>query len=139
MNQDLQYEQFLHHHDRLCTIKNFLKIIYLLHQLLVVPNKDKLLRSGMFAHVRLYLGGKSTLVVNRDALNKLPGTGNYYVYVVQKDKAVLKNVETGFTQGNYVEVTNGLTEGEKVVVKGQNRLKDGVPVVVVNRVTGGAS
>ncbi len=104
-----------------------------------VPNKDKLLRSGMFAHVRLYLGGKSTLVVNRDALNRLPGTGNYYVYVVQKDKAVLKNIETGFTQGNYVEVTNGLTEGEKVVVKGQNRLKDGVPVVVVNRVTGGAS
>ncbi|MBW2598767.1 MAG: efflux RND transporter periplasmic adaptor subunit, partial [Deltaproteobacteria bacterium] len=104
-----------------------------------VPNKDKLLRSGMFAHVRLYLGGKSTLVVNRDTLNRLPGTGNYYVYVVQKDKAVLKNVETGFTQGNYVEVTNGLTEGEKVVVKGQNRLKDGVSVVVVNRVTGGAS
>ena len=104
-----------------------------------VPNKDKLLRSGMFAHVRLYLGGKSTLVVNRDALNRLPGTGNYYVYVVQKDKAVLKNIETGFTQGNYVEVTNGLTEGEKVVVKGQNRLKDGVSVVVVNRVTGGAS
>ena len=95
-----------------------------------VPNKDKLLRSGMFAHVRLYLGRKSTLVVNRDALNKLPGTGNYYVYVVQKDKAVLKNIETGFTQGNYVEVTNGLTEGEKVVVKGQNRLKDGISVIV---------
>ena len=104
-----------------------------------VPNKDKLLRSGMFAHVRLYLGGKSTLVVNRDALNRLPGTGNYYVYVVQKDKAVLKNIETGFTQGNYVEVTNGLAEGEKVVVKGQNRLKDGVSVVVVSPVTGGAS
>jgi len=104
-----------------------------------IPSKDQLLRPGMFAHVKLYLGERSALVVNRDALNRLPGTGSYYVYVVQKDKAVLKNVETGFTQGNYVEVTNGLTEGERVVVKGQNRLKDGVSVVVVSPVTGGAS
>ncbi len=95
-----------------------------------VLNKDKLLRSGMFAHVRLYLGRKSTLVVNRDALNKLPGTGNYYVYVVQKDKAVLKNVEIGLARENYVEIIEGLTEGEKVVVKGQNRLKDGISVIV---------
>lgn len=95
-----------------------------------VPNRRKLLRPGMFAHVKLYLGERSVLVVDRDALNRLPGTGNYYVYVVQKDKAVLKNVETGLAQGNYVEITDGLTEGEQVVVKGQNMLKDSAAVVV---------
>jgi HlyD family secretion protein len=95
-----------------------------------ISNNRKLLRSGMFAHVKLYLGEKSALVVERDVLNKLPGTGNYYVYVVRKDKVVLKNVKIGLAQGNYVEITKGFTEGEQVVIKGQNRLRDGVLVTV---------
>ena len=95
-----------------------------------IPNKDRVLRSGMFAHIKLYLSERSALVINRDALNRLPGTGSYYVYIVQNGRAVLKNVKTGIAQGNYVEITDGLTEGEQVVVKGQNRLKDGVPIIV---------
>ena len=95
-----------------------------------IPNKERLLRSGMFAHVKLYLGERSALVIERDALNRLPGTGSYYVYIVQDGKAVLKNVKTGIGQENYVEITDGLTEGEQVVIKGQNRLKNGISVIV---------
>ena len=95
-----------------------------------IPNKERLLRSGMFAHVKLYLGERSALVIERDVLNRLPGTGSYYVYIVQDGKAVLKNVKTGIGQENYVEITDGLTEGEQVVIKGQNRLKNGISVIV---------
>lgn len=95
-----------------------------------ILNMGRLLRSGMFAHVKLFLGKRKGIVIERDALNRLPGTGNYYVYVVEDGRAALKNVKTGTGQGNYVEITDGLTEGEQVVVKGQNRLKDGIPVIV---------
>jgi len=102
-----------------------------------IPNRGLRLRSGMFAHVKLHFGREKTLVVERDSLNRLAGTGNYYVYVVQKDRAVLKNVKLGLSQGNYVEITDGLTEGEQVVVRGQARLKCGIDVLVQHRIKGG--
>ncbi len=104
-----------------------------------IENKDRMLRSGMFAHVKLHLGERKGLVVLTDALNRLPGTGNYYVYVVEDGKAVLKNVATGSTQETYVEITQGLKQGEQVVIKGQRRLKDGVAVIAEGQGSGEGS
>ena len=98
-----------------------------------IPNNDLILRSGMFAHVRLYFGKKQALVISRDALNKVPGTGNYYVYVIKGQKACLRNIQIGLKQGNRVQVLSGLHEREQIVVKGQNRLKHGMLVEVKER------
>jgi len=98
-----------------------------------IPNNDLILRSGMFAHVRLYFGKKQALVITRDALNKVPGTGNYYVYVIKGQKACLRNIQIGLKQGNRVQVLSGLHEREQIVVKGQNRLKHGMLVEVKER------
>jgi len=97
-----------------------------------VPNQDLLLRSGMFAHVRLYFGKNKAIIISRDALNKMPGTGCYYVFVVQNETARMQNIKVGGRQGNLAEVLSGLKPGEQVVVKGQMRLNDGTSV----RVTG---
>lgn len=99
-----------------------------------ITNKDLTLRSGMFAHIRLYLGERKGMVILSDALIKLQGTGNYYVYVVENAYAVQKNIKTGISQGEYTEVVSGLKAGEHVVIKGQNRLRDGVAVVVEGQV-----
>jgi len=99
-----------------------------------IPNKDLRLHSGMFAHIRLYLGERKGMVILSDALINVPGTGNYYVYVVENACAVQKNIKTGISQGEYTEVVSGLKAGEQVVVKGQNRLRDGVAVVVEGQV-----
>jgi len=100
-----------------------------------VDNKEKLLKAGMFARVSLYLGKKRTTVISRDALLKIPGTGSYFVYVVEDGKAVQKNIETGIEQEKLIEVTRGLGPGEHVVVTGQNRIREGVPVVPESRKT----
>ncbi len=97
-----------------------------------LPNQDLLLKSGMFANIRIFLGEKRGLAIERDALSKVTGTGCYYLYVVEDGRARLRNVKTGIRQGNLVEIVEGLKEGELVVVKGQNRLKDGYLVQMVN-------
>jgi len=61
----------------------------------------------------------------------VPGTGSYYVYVVENGRAVLKNIKAGIAQEDYIEVIEGLKE--KVVVRGQNRLKDGTLVFIVKQ------
>ncbi|HOM28613.1 MAG TPA: efflux RND transporter periplasmic adaptor subunit [Deltaproteobacteria bacterium] len=94
-----------------------------------VDNAKKGLKAGMFAHVRISLGVVSGVVVEKDAVQRLPGTGAPYVYVVEDGKAVMKNIETGPSQGDVVLVASGLAPGERVVVTGQNRLKDGTAVL----------
>ncbi|SMC20267.1 RND family efflux transporter, MFP subunit [Desulfacinum hydrothermale DSM 13146] len=96
-----------------------------------IPNPDLALRSGMFAHVRIALGSRRALVIERDALLRLPGTGTPYVFVVRAGRAVLRNVKLGVEQESLVEVLEGLQDGDRVVVRGQNRLSEGVAVEVV--------
>ncbi|MBE3581917.1 MAG: efflux RND transporter periplasmic adaptor subunit [Thermoanaerobacteraceae bacterium] len=103
-----------------------------------IPNENYELRSGMFARIKLYLGERKALAVPTEALNKTPGTGSYYVYVVEDSKAVLKNVKTGITQGNLTEITEGLAEKELVVTRGQNRLHDGAQVSIEERGVAGS-
>ena len=103
-----------------------------------VPNQKYELRSGMFARVKLYLGEREALVVPAEAVNKMPGTGTHYVYVVEDNKAVLRNVKIGITQGNLTEIIDGLTEKEPVVTRGQHRLHDGAQVSVEERGVAGS-
>ncbi|MDQ0285297.1 HlyD family secretion protein [Desulfofundulus luciae] len=103
-----------------------------------IPNKEYKLRSGMFAHIKLYLGERKALAVPTESLNKMPGTGSYFVYIVKDNKAILKNVKTGISQGNITEITDGLTEKDLVVTRGQNRLYDGARVSIEERGAAGS-
>lgn len=95
-----------------------------------VPNPDLTLRSGMFAHVVVPLATRETLVVDRDALVRMPGTGQPYVFVVEEGKARMRNVRLGVDQATVVEVREGLRAGDRVIVRGQNRVADGSPVEI---------
>jgi RND family efflux transporter MFP subunit len=95
-----------------------------------IDNKEKLLRAGMFAKIRINLGQKEVTAILKDALLQIPGTGDYYLFIVEDGKAVQKNIKTGIRQGNMIEVVYGIEPGNKVIVTGQNIVKDGIAVSV---------
>ena len=92
-----------------------------------IDNANHMLRSGMFAKVRLLIEeNKGVLVILKEAII---GKGKEtYVYVAEGGKAVLKKVALGIRQGPYYEVLSGLKEGDLVVIMGQQKLRDGSPV-----------
>ncbi|MBW1944452.1 MAG: efflux RND transporter periplasmic adaptor subunit [Deltaproteobacteria bacterium] len=92
------------------------------------PNPTAKLVDGMFVRVQLSAAQRTALAVERDALNRLPGSGTFYVFVVDEDKAVKRTVKTGVVGDQYAEVLEGLSEGEKVVTSGAGRLRSGVRV-----------
>jgi membrane fusion protein (multidrug efflux system) len=51
-----------------------------------------------------------------------------WVYVVADEHAHRRKVDVGVRQHGRVEVTSGLSGDETVVVSGQIRLRDGMPV-----------
>jgi membrane fusion protein (multidrug efflux system) len=54
-----------------------------------------------------------------------------FVYLASEQKAVRRSVKLGQRQPGVVEITKGLAAGEKIVVRGSQRLRDGVPIRVV--------
>jgi RND family efflux transporter MFP subunit len=94
------------------------------------PNQTGKLVDGMFARVRLSAGQRMTLAVPRDALQRLPGSGTFYVFVVNKDKAVKRTIKTGLIQDQYAEVLDGLSEGQTIVISGAGRLRTGTKVII---------
>ena len=93
------------------------------------PNPAAKLVDGMFARVRLLAAQRTALAVERDALQRLPGSGTYYVFVVGGDKAMKRTLKIGVIKDRYAEVLEGLKEGEKVVASGAGRLRSRAKVV----------
>ncbi len=95
-----------------------------------IPNPSGNLVDGMFARVRFSVKRRMALAVPRDALQRLAGSGTFYVFVVDKDRADKRTVKTGVIGDRYAEVLDGLKEGEKVVASGAGRLRSGIMVNV---------
>jgi membrane fusion protein, multidrug efflux system len=96
---------------------------------ITVDNQAGKLKSGMFARVRLIVQQhKDVPVILKEAvLGKVP---TLYVYVVENQKAVLRNIVLGIRQGAYFEVLKGIKAGDMVVIMGQQKLYDNAPVSV---------
>jgi len=92
-------------------------------------NPKGAIAAGMLAQVRLSLGRSSqVLQVPRDAL--VVGQSGSVVYKVEGDAATPVPVKSGRASGTLVEVSGvGLKEGDRVVVRGNERLMPGQKIV----------
>ena len=99
------------------------------------PNKDKLLRPGMFARVRVDIGKRpDTITVPERAITALQG--KTFVWVVGNDsKASQRPVLTGEQVGASIIINEGLKPGEKIITEGTNKVRDGMPVVTAASAT----
>jgi membrane fusion protein (multidrug efflux system) len=94
-----------------------------------VPNPEHELQSGMFASVDLVAEEKkNVIVVPTDSL--MGADGERYVYVAKGDSAQKRNVILGIRQNSDYEVTSGLSEGEMLVVTGQEMLEEGTKIKI---------
>lgn len=89
------------------------------------------LRSGMFGRINVVTAvHDNALVIPRVAL--LSEDGKAAVYVVEKGKVVRKAVTVGFSGDGAAEILVGLNEGDQVITLGQNAVREGSAVAVVN-------
>lgn len=96
-----------------------------------IENSSKQLLEGMMASVKIPVEVKKDIIAIPEKA-VLTSTGNSpFIYLLGKDSLVHhRNVETGIRSGNMLEISSGLDEGEKVIVKGQEMLHEGIKVKV---------
>jgi membrane fusion protein, multidrug efflux system len=92
-----------------------------------LPNLDHVLLPGTFAEVAIALREiPNALVLPPQAINSTAkGTS---VFIVDQGKAKAVPLHTGITDGQWIEVTDGLRGDEDVVVVGKRQLLDQSPI-----------
>ena len=104
-----------------------------------VDNEDSKLKAGMFAKVKI-------ITEHKDNIVKIPATamlnrfGEQYVFVIASDyenpqqKVVRKRTVTpGILIDGILEIQNGLSADEEIVVRGQTLLEDGAWVNIIEK------
>jgi membrane fusion protein (multidrug efflux system) len=95
-----------------------------------LPNADLQLRPGLFARITIKDPTEQTVVsVPESAI--VPRQGEMFVYRVTEGKAVEVKVRVGRRDGGFVEVLDGIDANTTVVVTGQQRLRNGAAVDIV--------
>ena len=92
-----------------------------------LPNKDHVLKGGMFARVEVLVGThRDAIQIPIDAVSRLEDS--QYVYIVREGKAQRVPVEIGVRDENRVEITKGLAGLEQVIISGKDLVHEGAPV-----------
>jgi multidrug efflux system membrane fusion protein len=96
-------------------------------------NPTGVLFPNQFVNVRILIGQETDSVVIRQAAVQRGAQGTY-VYVIKDDSTVtVRVVKTGVVDGERVAITAGLEPGERVVVDGADKLREGAKVEVIER------
>lgn len=98
------------------------------------PNPNYALRPGEFARIRTKFGIESNaMVIPQRAVGELQGS--YQVDVVDdENKAHVRPVVVGDRTGSMWIIKEGLHPGDKVIVEGTQKVREGIPVTVTNYV-----
>jgi membrane fusion protein (multidrug efflux system) len=92
-----------------------------------IPNPESLLRPGMLLTVRLFKPERQALVIPEIAVTQV-GT-QAFVYRVEADSKVKQvTVTTGSRRRGEVEIVDGLAAGDRIVVEGTVKLRDGAQI-----------
>lgn len=95
-----------------------------------LPNDKGQLKGGMFAEVQISTDKKENLIVVPVASIVNEGEEKV-IYVLNGDKAEKREIKTGILNNEFIQVVEGVKEGETVLVKGQNFIKDDSKLQVV--------
>jgi multidrug efflux system membrane fusion protein len=94
-------------------------------------NKDDKLYPNQFVNVQLLVDVNKNTITMPTAAVRTGAAGPFVYLVKEENSAVTRNVVLGAIYGGMVEVKKGLNEGDRVVIDGGDRLRDGVEVRIV--------
>ncbi len=100
----------------------------------VIDNTDNRLRPGMLMQINLIKNQREAMVIPESAV--IPLNDQHFVYTVSADNlAQRRQVSLGDRRPGVVEIENGLSLGDQVVIEGALRLREGQSVNVIDPLT----
>lgn len=103
-----------------------------------VPNKDGVIKPNLTAKVKIndYTSAKAILIPQ--SIISENSEGDQYAYVTSEKntnniaEAKRTIVKTGKTQGDFIEILEGINNGDAIISEGARSVKDGQKVEIIN-------
>ena len=96
-----------------------------------VSDPSRRLKPGMFGRISIvYDSHAMALQIPRSAI--IEEAGESAVFIVTDDTAEKRVIRTGYAEDGNVEILDGLTDDDEIVIVGQLNLKTGSKVSVIN-------
>ncbi len=98
-----------------------------------ISNANQKLRPGMYVNTTLEMGKENTLVAPYNAVQKLQGSDERYVFLAENGKAKRVVVKFGQRFDDNVEIlADEIKEGVDLITQGVAKLHDGTPIQIKN-------
>lgn len=92
------------------------------------PNPDFIIRPGQYAKVRIPFKHQNTIVIPQKCVKELQG--QYSVFIVNKDNKIeTRQIVSGGKVGDMWMIKEGLNPGDKVLIDGLQKVRNGMSVV----------
>jgi len=104
-----------------------------------IPNKDRSIKPNLTAKVKINDYSNETALLIPQGIISENASGEQYIYIIKEKienneaKAEKTVIETGLTQGDFIEVTNGLQPGDEIIMEGARSVNDGQKVKIINQ------
>lgn len=93
-------------------------------------NLDESLYPNQFVNVRLKVSSANAIVIPNAAI-QFGSKGNFVFVVGPEDKVEIRTVKLGNADGERIAVIEGIAEGERVVLEGLDRLREGSTAEII--------
>jgi multidrug efflux system membrane fusion protein len=99
------------------------------------PNTDDKLFPNQFVNVRMRVRTLKDAILVPSATIQFGSRGTYVFVVNEQTQAAVRDVVLGPADGDQQSITKGLQPGDKVIIEGLDRLREGRPVILVGEET----
>ena len=97
----------------------------------VIDNKSNVLKPGLLMKVDIFLEeNANAILIPEESLLSI--NEKHFVYKVDKDTARLTEVQIGIKANSAIEIKSGLSNNDIVIYMGQEKLKDGSKIKILN-------
>jgi RND family efflux transporter MFP subunit len=100
---------------------------------IIAENNKSKFKSGMFIDVIFKEAKKQVPAIYIPFKSIIFERENAYIFTVENNKAVKKEVKLGEILNNEIEIINGVRYGDKVITDGAKNLKDGEKVKIIKK------
>lgn len=104
-----------------------------------VPNKEKNIKPNLTAKLKINdYSSENALLIPQSIISE-NASGEQYIYIVKEkndqNEAVAEKIiiKTGLTQGDVIEVLNGLDNGSEIIQEGARSISNGQKVKIINQ------
>ncbi len=98
----------------------------------IVGNSEHDLLEGTFVYVDVFVTDKAKFIMIPPGVVLEDQQGSFLYIVTNENKAKRINVKRGFESRFYVQITDGLQDGEKVIISGLQKISEGRALTVTD-------